>query len=50
MAKLFLHWIPKTVPPEKLHEVIPGDFTIELKVEYILWVSELFFRRYWLSL
>ncbi|KAK7850440.1 small rna degrading nuclease 3 [Quercus suber] len=50
MAKLFLHRIPKNVPTEELHKVIPGDFTIELKVEYILLLSELFFRRYWLSL
>nr|XP_023874532.1 small RNA degrading nuclease 3-like [Quercus suber] len=50
MAKLFLHRIPKNVPTEELHKVIPGDFTIELKFEYILLVSEIFFRRYWLSL
>ncbi|XP_030947801.1 small RNA degrading nuclease 3-like [Quercus lobata] len=31
MAKLFLHRIPKNVPAEELHKVIPGDFTIELK-------------------
>ncbi|KAK7842719.1 small rna degrading nuclease 3, partial [Quercus suber] len=36
MAKLFLHRIPKNVPTEELHKVIPGDFTIELKFEYIL--------------
>lgn len=50
MAKLFLHRMPKNVPTEELHKIIPGDFTIELKVEYILLLSDLFFTRYWLSL
>uniref|UniRef100_A0A2N9FEH5 Exonuclease domain-containing protein n=1 Tax=Fagus sylvatica TaxID=28930 RepID=A0A2N9FEH5_FAGSY len=36
MAKLLLHRIPNNMPTEELHKVIPGDFTIELKVEYTL--------------
>ena len=34
MEKLLLHRIPMNVPSEALAGVIPGDFTIELKVEY----------------
>jgi hypothetical protein len=51
MAKLLLHRIPNNVPTEELHEVLPGDFTIELKVEHIiLLVSFLSFIRSILSL
>lgn len=35
-AKLFIHRIPFNVPSEELHSVIPGDFTIEVKVEYCI--------------
>lgn len=35
-AKLLLHRIPVNVPCEELHRVIPGDFTIEVKVEYCI--------------
>ncbi|XP_061339974.1 small RNA degrading nuclease 3-like [Gastrolobium bilobum] len=31
MAKLLLHRIPTTVNSKTLHEVVPGDFTLELK-------------------
>ncbi|KAE9606796.1 putative exoribonuclease II [Lupinus albus] len=31
MAKLLLHGIPTSVNSEELHNVLPGDFTIELK-------------------
>uniref|UniRef100_A0A5B7B0D2 Exonuclease domain-containing protein n=1 Tax=Davidia involucrata TaxID=16924 RepID=A0A5B7B0D2_DAVIN len=31
MAKLLLHRIPINVPSEELHEIIPGDFTIEIR-------------------
>jgi hypothetical protein len=43
MAKLLLHRIPNNVPTEELHKVLPGDFTIEPKVEYIPLVSFSFF-------
>lgn len=33
MAKLLLHRIPKNVPCEELHRILPGDFTVEVKVE-----------------
>lgn len=32
MAKLLLHRIPTSVPREELHKIVPGDFTIEIKV------------------
>ncbi|KAK2967626.1 hypothetical protein RJ640_030497, partial [Escallonia rubra] len=32
MAKLLIHGIPISVPKEELHKFIPGDFTIEMKV------------------
>ncbi|OIV94737.1 hypothetical protein TanjilG_06200 [Lupinus angustifolius] len=32
MAKLLLHGIPTSVNSEELHNVLPGDFTIELKI------------------
>ncbi|CAN6680062.1 unnamed protein product [Malus baccata var. baccata] len=35
MAKLLLHRIPITVPSEELHNVIPGNYTIQVKVQYI---------------
>ncbi|KAF1861478.1 hypothetical protein Lal_00025814 [Lupinus albus] len=35
MAKLLLHGIPTSVNSEELHNVLPGDFTIELKVAYV---------------
>ncbi|KAH9712089.1 Small RNA degrading nuclease 3 [Citrus sinensis] len=38
-ARLFLHRIPTKVPSEELHGVIPGDFTIEAKVDYFLILS-----------
>ncbi|WJX09233.1 hypothetical protein P8452_00085 [Trifolium repens] len=31
MAKLFIHRIPTTMNIEALHEIVPGDFTIERK-------------------
>lgn len=31
MAKLLLHRIPKNVPCEELHRILPGDFTVEVK-------------------
>ncbi|XP_057974924.1 small RNA degrading nuclease 1 isoform X2 [Malania oleifera] len=31
MAKLLLHRIPVTVPIEELHDIIPGNYTIELQ-------------------
>ncbi|PNY08046.1 small RNA degrading nuclease 3-like protein [Trifolium pratense] len=31
MAKLFIHRIPTTMNVEALHEIVPGDFTIERK-------------------
>lgn len=42
MAKLLLHGIPTSVNREELHNVVPGDFTIELKVEYVLIMSQHF--------
>lgn len=36
MEKLLLHRIPVNVPSEELARVIRGDFTIELKVDYVL--------------
>lgn len=30
-AKLFLHRIPKDLPSEELHQLVPGDFTIEVQ-------------------
>jgi hypothetical protein len=36
MAKLFIHRIPTTMNIEALHEIVPGDFTIERKVYSIL--------------
>lgn len=35
MLKLLIHRIPTTVTCEMLHEIVPGDFTIEEKVLYI---------------
>lgn len=32
-TKLLCHRIPISIPGEKLLEVIPGDFTIEVKVK-----------------
>ncbi|KAH8503320.1 hypothetical protein H0E87_014556 [Populus deltoides] len=45
MAKLLLHKIPVTVPREKLRRLFPANYTIEIKVEYILRVFLFFFRR-----
>ncbi|KAF9678538.1 hypothetical protein SADUNF_Sadunf07G0045200 [Salix dunnii] len=45
MAKLLLHKIPVTVPREKLCELFPANYTIEIKVEYILHAFLFFFRR-----
>lgn len=39
MAKLLVHGIPIKVGAEDLHEVIPGDFTIEVKVKIIMLIS-----------
>lgn len=36
MEKLLLHRIPIHVPSEALARVICGDFTIELKVDYVI--------------
>lgn len=43
MSKLLLHKIPLYVPSEELLKVIPGDFTIELKVEHTLLASYIFY-------
>jgi hypothetical protein len=42
MAKLLLHKIPNTVKTEQLHTFVPGDFRIEMKVEFVLQISQLF--------
>lgn len=34
MSKLLVHRIPKYIPSEELLKVIPGDFTIEIKVDH----------------
>lgn len=31
-SKLLLHRIPVNVPSEELCQIVPGDFTIEIKV------------------
>ncbi|CBI33775.3 unnamed protein product, partial [Vitis vinifera] len=38
MAKLLLHRIPTDVPIEELNRIIPGEFTMEHQVQYILLV------------
>lgn len=35
MSKLLVHRIPAAVHSEELHKVIPGEFTVEVKVRRI---------------
>lgn len=41
MSKLLVHRIPAAVHSQELHKVIPGDFTVEVKVRRILCFSHL---------
>ncbi|THG12982.1 hypothetical protein TEA_027129 [Camellia sinensis var. sinensis] len=38
-SKLLLHRIPVNVPDEELHKIIPGDFTIEIRVRISITVD-----------